>query len=102
MQESFNLRSRILIASVLIGVAGGVWIALAYRARRTPNQNQLFAEALETGKSAPERPYILREIAKAQARAGDYDSAMATALQINRFSGDSVAEIVRIRPAKRD
>jgi len=102
MQESFNLRSRILIVSALIGVAGGVWIAIAWRTQRTPSQNELFAEALETAKSAAERPYILREIAKAQARAGAYDSAMATTLQLNRFSGESVAEVVRIRLANRD
>jgi tetratricopeptide (TPR) repeat protein len=104
MRQSSNLRSQILIVSLLAGIVGGIWIAFAYYSRKTPSQNELFAEALKFGQSAPERTYILREVAKAQARAGDYDRALATALQLrlNRFSGDAVAEIVRIRVAQHD
>src|SRR5262249_16123244 len=95
-------RRRLILISTLIGIAGGVFIVLAYRAQQTPTQRELFTQALEAGKTASERNYIFGEVAKAQANAGDYDSALSTMLRIDRFAGQIPTEIVRIRLRKQD
>jgi thioredoxin-like negative regulator of GroEL len=95
-------RRRLVLISILVGIAGGVFIVLAYRAQQTPTQRELFAQALNAGKTASERNYIFGEVAKAQANAGDYDAALSTILQIDRFAGQIPTEIVRIRLRKQD
>src|SRR5262249_7550497 len=96
-------RSRWLLLASLLAVLGVVGSSIYRYQRRMPTQAELFAQALEAGKNADKsRNYVLGEIAKAQAKSGYYDSALATALLVTEYQDQRIAEILEIRTQKPD
>src|SRR5579883_824772 len=100
-----------LTAFVALIVLSGAVIALRFWSRQAyppnhreiidqehlPNKRELFDQALQAGKNCDQWSYILAEVAKAQATAGYYEDALATARLVNEFQDQLFASVLQLK-----